>query len=599
MTHPPPSPDRRASVAWLVALAVATCVVIQPVIPGFWRQFIGRTWVDAWGTQWFFWLGERQVLSGEGFLKTDLLFHPWGKDVYLHTGGNLLDAWLALPFRLLLGPVAGYNLWIALLVFTNGLAGAWLARRFGGGRAARGVAALLLATSPFVLQEIQFGRPTQAFLLFPVLCLGTLFGLRSALEAVLGGVLLALAAWSYWYYGLVCALLATAAGTWRMVLQPGIGPANPGERSFRTRVRVGAWYALAAGVALALTLPGALPLLHSLEQGQVPGLLAMDAAAEGGGFRLVTEQGDTQGLSLLLLSGRVGSLVADEALTLVPGPRLVGWVYVALLGAGLVVLRRGRFLVAAWTLLLSIVAAGPVFIAGSRFLPNPVYAILLEASDVIRRWWWPVRSVFAIQALAAALGGLALERIRLRPLRIGLLVVAIVSVAVGSFRDGVLPLGTWSAREDPEIACLAAAPPGAVLDLPHARDQEHLYLQTLHGHPVLAGMLARKSAFAPEEVRALVSGNSFVRYLVAAGDRRAGELAAPSEADRRAFVDLGYRYVLVHLETYLRPSSLRGGAWASDWPVVERSLYPLLGPPAREGAAFALYTVDGTPLGCP
>ena len=53
---------------------------------------LGSEHVDMWGTHWFYWMFEERLLRGESFAQTQLLFYPWGKDVYLHTGGNILDA---------------------------------------------------------------------------------------------------------------------------------------------------------------------------------------------------------------------------------------------------------------------------------------------------------------------------------------------------------------------------------------------------------------------------------------------------------------------------------------------------------------------------
>jgi hypothetical protein len=81
--------------------------------------FWGSADVDFWGTQWFYWLLGRRVLAAEPFAHTDLIFHPWGKEVYLHTGGNVLDAFAALPFRYVLGPVVGYNAFLAAILVTS------------------------------------------------------------------------------------------------------------------------------------------------------------------------------------------------------------------------------------------------------------------------------------------------------------------------------------------------------------------------------------------------------------------------------------------------------------------------------------------------
>ena len=70
-------------------------VVFGPALGTLSSAFFGRAYVDAWGTQWFYWMTARAAARLEGFGWTDLFFYPWGKDLYLHTGGNVLDGLLA------------------------------------------------------------------------------------------------------------------------------------------------------------------------------------------------------------------------------------------------------------------------------------------------------------------------------------------------------------------------------------------------------------------------------------------------------------------------------------------------------------------------
>jgi hypothetical protein len=101
-------------------------MVMATVFAGTWSEFdtsfLGRYYVDAWGTQWFYWFTERVMLGGDDVAKTAVFFHPHGKDIYAHTGGNVLDALIAIPFRALFGRVVGYNLFILVILATNALA---------------------------------------------------------------------------------------------------------------------------------------------------------------------------------------------------------------------------------------------------------------------------------------------------------------------------------------------------------------------------------------------------------------------------------------------------------------------------------------------
>ncbi len=579
----------RPGVSWMAIpvlslsiLALGTAVLA----PRTW--FVGRGCIDAYGTQWFYWLASRQLLGIDGFQHTAMLFFPWGKDIYLHTGGNLLDAYLASPLRWALGPVLGYNTWILLVLLGNGLAAAHLARSIGSGRWGAMASASLMVICPFVLQELQQGRPTQAFLLFPVLCLYMLIRMRVVVHAVLVGLLMAFSAWTYWYYGLICALLAVVHGLWRLIR----GPA---------RVRVLSLHLLAALLCLWLVLPTAWPLVQALERGSVPGLLDMNGGGGLWGLHLRTVEGDSQGLFVLSpLAGTAGALIDEQGIRYNAGSRIFGMVHVGLLLVGLVLVKGHRVLMLSWAVLALLLAVGPVLILGDRYLPNPVYLALLDASDVLRRWWWPARTLFVIHAIVAATASYALGRLSSGLARNGLLAIVVLLVLYGDAKESLLPLESWQSETSPGLQRLACASLGAVIDLPFARDQKHLYLQTIHEKPIMGGMLSKKAAFAPAGQRDLVETNSFLRLLLDLGDRQYTRSLTFQEADRQSILQLGFRYVLVRTDAYTRPKP--GGAgelrWVSEWPRLRRSLYRVLGDPVYEDDHLAIYGIDGGSLRC-
>ena len=91
----------------LLLLLILIGVILGPTLPLLHTHFLGVEYVDHYGTQWFYWFVEEQARRGESSDHTSLFFHPWGKDIYAHTGTNVLDAWMAVPFRMLLGQVLG------------------------------------------------------------------------------------------------------------------------------------------------------------------------------------------------------------------------------------------------------------------------------------------------------------------------------------------------------------------------------------------------------------------------------------------------------------------------------------------------------------
>ncbi len=546
--------------------------------------FPGRAWIDGYGTWWHFWMFGEWIAGGAELEPCTLLFHPWGKPMLAQTGLNLVDAALAWPLRLVAGPALGASLWYAVVLIGNAVGGWELARALGAERQAW-LGALVLLLCPFCLEELQLGRPTQAMLVFPALFLADLWRLESRGRALRAGLWLALSALSYWYYGLLCgALLGLHA-----VVSLAVGP---DRRSPVVR------YAFMVGLAAVVVAPLAVPLALVLVGGEVPGLLTLGDGAAGG-LMLRTAEGEAEGLYVLApLVGRVGSLIDVEGLRFVPGARVAGPLLWGLLLAGLVATRgRARALLLGWIVLCLVVAVGPVIIIGERFLPNPIYAGVASAVDVLRRWWWPGRAVAPLWILAAGAGALALERLPWRRVPLLLGGVFVVMLGLRGVAEGLAPIGAWPAETSPGLACLAQAPQGAVIDLPDNSGQRNLYLQTIHGKPILGGMPSTKSAFVPVETQVLMSSNSYLESLLAVGSRRFPRMVGWEERDKVALELLDFRYVLVQVDMYRRPSAVAGPD-ASDWPRVKRHLQLFLGSPAYEDERVAIYVLGGGEILC-
>ncbi len=589
---------------WLGVVAVggAMAAAVGPMNPL--RSVLGSPTVDAFGTQWFYWFAAEVGHGRRSAGFTDLLFFPWGKDLFAHTGGNLLDAFLAVPLRALFGPVLGFNLWIFGVLASNAWAGARLAGAFGVAAGRRWPAAVLLVLNPYVLGELDFGRPTQAWLAPSALCLATLIGMETAGVAVLAGAWMALAAYGYWYYGLVLGGVALLHGGWRVVCGP-------------RRGRAFALHALAAGVTLAGVLPVAHPLMDAVQSGEVPGLLSLDGVGVLAPLALRTVEGDAQGLYVLApLAATTGSLLDESplldggGLRFVPGVGAVSTAHFGLFVLGIVGLlgreangggwRRWGWLLPALIGAL-LVASGPAIVIGERLTPNRLYLAAIAHVDVLRRWWWPGRAVLVVHLLVAPAAALLFAQptsTRMGWLRWTLAVVLCVGLVGALRQDRLLPIGHWDAEIPPTLTCLARAPAGALIDLPLLVDQRNLWFQTVHEKPILGGMLLKKSTFVPNEVAALRVGNTLLRDLLTLGERQYTHDAGPADpAARAALLDLGYRYVLARVDAFQHP---RGGApeGVSDWSRARRLLMGVLGPPVAEDSALALWTLDGAPA-CP
>ncbi|MFZ5478134.1 MAG: hypothetical protein ACOZNI_15310 [Myxococcota bacterium] len=576
----------------LIALALGLLVLG----PGLWRgttMFLGKEYVDAWGTQWFYWFVGRQIEHGEGIGHTDLLFFPWGKEVYLHTGANVLDAILAWPIRWVLGPVAGYNVWVLVILATNGWAMRSLLRDRVGEGLGVDVAAVLFAFNPYVLFELRDGRPTQALLVFFVLFwrdylrLGEDPSRRLALRA---GLWLALAGLVYWYYALFAGLAAAAVAVVR---------AARDRPAWREQI---ARHALAGVAALCVVAPFAFPMLRAEE---VPGLFDVSTWTLTK-WAPVTLEGKDVGVYVFdprrWVSGFYG-LADDDTLKFIPEDRTISFTQAALAVVGLrfaPAALRGPLV--AMCLVSGVVALGPSVNLWAVDVPNLPYLAMVWATRLFQRLWWPSRALAVTQVALAVLAAVALARIT-RP---GLAVLASLGIA-GAWAyelragDRVAPMAVWPAGIPEGYRCLAEADEGAVIELPYAHTQAHLYFQTIHGRPVFGGMVEDNPVFAPAEQRELREKNTFVAVLIDQASE--GEKARVYDpADRAAVEALGYEWVLLDKRAYMTP----GGHLARVNPAAEgrprwvrKVMLDLLGAPVWEDDMTAIYAPWGATNPCP
>lgn len=597
MSDGPSAEEGRAPLIGRVTILLALLAVLGHALLHPTTRVVGSPTVDGFGTQWFFWFAGEVLAGRQPAGATDLLFHPWGKDLYAHTGGNLVDAWLATPLRALFGPVAGFDAWVAVVLLTNAWAGSRLAAAVGAPRAWAWTGGLALVLNPYVLGEIDLGRVTQAWLAPAGLALAGLITMRNARDAALAGLALGVTALVYWYYGLLLAAVAVLHGAWALLA----GPA---------RVRALGLHAAAAVAALLVTLPFAAPMVTALGAGEVPGLLALDGTGPLAPLALRTVEGDVQGLYVVApLLGAAGSLLDDgtgsEGLRFNAGlPALFAVHLIAgLLGGGLLLarggVRRWGWIVGAGALAI-LVASGPAVVLGGHLVPNRPWIALVAAVDVLRRWWWPGRAVFVLHLLVAALLPVLLTALPRGARLVG--GAGLLLVVLGLLRrDALVPLATWDAAVPGALACLAAAPPGAVIDLPLLVDQKNLWFQTVHQKPLLGGMLLKKTAFAPPAFTALRADDPLLRSLEAVGNREYTRELEPATPEARAALGAhGYRYVLARIDAFRRTRTGADGeaTWISEWSRPRRQLLALLGPPAIEDEALAIWTLSGAALPC-
>lgn len=534
MTDPSPEPR------WHGRLVAAAAVLVflalfGPDLALLEDRLLGREAVDAYGTHWFYWFVGR-ALSGESSLShTELYFYPFGKDIYAHTGANVLDAIVAQPFRWALGSVRGYNAFVLVALVANGLAAWRLMGQFTDSRVARTVGSTLYALNPFLLAELVDGRPTQVFQPFLPLFFYHLLRFEDEgwKHALLGGIHLALTAFTYWFYAIFAGMIAVVHFLQRAIL-------HPERRSFLLR------HVAAAALSLAFVAPAALPLIQTTVGGETPGLLE-EPEWPFLDMNLVTGEGVAVGQyqfqPLLRANGFLTQRDGHELFS--PEAVVLTLTQVALAALGLA-LSRHRWVLGAMLGTALLIAVGHLVWLGGPSVPNPLYVFMVKAIPFMRRLWWPGRAMALVALLGGVLAAAGLHEVRRRWPRLALPLglAAVCSFAYELDGLGARPFPTWDAAVPEGYACLAKGPPGAIIELPYANGQAHLYYQTVHGRPMFGGMVEDNPVFTPAEQRALVEDNSFIRLLLALGrDPNASTEVDP--ADKKAIYDLGYRYVVV------------------------------------------------------
>lgn len=545
------------------------------------QVFLGTQGVDAWGTQWFYWYAGRQLAAGESIGHTNLLFYPWGKEVYLHTGGNVLDAFLAWPVRWVLGPVAGYNVFIVLVLVANALAARRLAMAAGYADPPAAIAGVLYAFNPFLLCELDGGRPTQVFTAFLLLFWADylLLEKRRSTGAVLRtGLWLALAALTYWYYAIFSGIAAALYGLWG------------GRKAFLPRVASGL-------VSAAMVLPFALPMLRAEE---VPGLLDLSKWSMTS-WVPETQEGVSIGLYCLDLFGRAAGFWAEKSsggLAFLPEAVPYARAQAVLLVLALFVRGMPR------RLALTLVGVGVAIGIGPHLtddVTNPVYYGLVLGFRVFRRLWWPQRATILVQ-VAMVIASAAALRALFRVRALGVLATVVVAWTwVADLRAGDLaPFHFWPAGIPVGYKCLASAKSGAILELPYADTQAHLYYQTRHGLPMFGGMVEDNPVFSPKEQVEFRENNTFVAMLLS---ETADPDGAPTyvEADKDSLHELGYSYIVLDKNAFLPPgweAKSVAPELEGRFPYVRRILYRVLGGPVYEDSHTIIWAPWGDPSPC-
>ena len=476
---------RESAAGWLALTLLAVGAVAPAIASG--PAYVGDG-IDVFGTFWFYGWVSHCLESGANPAFTDWMFHPYGKDIFAHTGGNLVDAVASIPFQWVFGTPGFQPPFIAAILLSN----AWAFRRLMRGQGVDGWACwgatALWMLNPFVVFELLTGRITQAFLVFLPLAIHHFLHMSRGRprDAVLAGLFTAAQAWTYWFMGLfmATAFAGIALAQWRS-----------GHRTLRF------WcsrWALAAAACAALVLPAVWNMAAAVGAGDVPGI---GAAAGWAGWVDALTGGKIPHLHGLMLNET-------------NGVHIIGYVPWAVLCLAAVLHPRTRGL---WGLMLAVSVAfsiGPVFTYGGiGDVPMPHYLFGLHMIPFVERLWFPYRWVVVAMLAASVAAGLLLVQLPKRWSG----AAAVAAVALGilpQIREGVLPLTAkpWAMSA---LYTEMAEREGGLLELPLMVPRESLMYQPIHRQVLFGGMGENAPVFWPPAFKHKM-GNHFVRFLRAA-----------------------------------------------------------------------------------
>ena len=473
--------------------------------------------VDAFGTHWFYWWMRVCIEHLGDPSWTDLFFYPSGKDIFSHTGNNLVDAVLSVPFQWALGPTLYQPVFLFFVQLGNVAAFRALAGEVLGEEGiAPFAASALWMTNPFTVFEITAGRPTQAFLWFVPVAI--LFFLRCARQpqrrnAVLLGVAMALAGWTYWFNGYFLALAFVPLGIYEL--------RDAADRR-GTLLRWG----LGALVCGALILPAAWKMVAAYEADTIPGLPSVAA----GIFELPKGLGNNVSAELhgLWLLERYGAPQFLQPAWGLP-------VLAAMFWPGLP-FARSRWI--AVMLVALIVAIGPAIGMGADAVAFPPYMVLYRHLPFFNRLWFPYRIVvIAFIPAALLLGALCTRRRWLLP------ALGVLSLA-GQVVTATWPF-SWHHARAPEMMTSLRKEGGAVVFLPMKIQHDGLMWQTEFELPTFGGMGESASIFWTKDFNTRLR-NGFVKALRSGAMYPAKQLTY-HPLDRTRIEDFGFRWVVLRL----------------------------------------------------
>ena len=554
----------QSSMRWLDwgSLFIITAIFLWPSwIYGAWPG----TGVDLFGTVWFYgWVRQSvEQLFDPSF--TNWFFYPDGKDIFAHTGNNLIDAYLSVPLQWFLGEyfIAPF---VTTLLMLNVIGLRWLLRENGISLYLRWLLSVLWLLNPYVLSELAMGRPTQ-IVLFPSL-FAFVFSdrmLNGDQNAWIGlGCMVALQGWSYWFYGYFLVLFLTVLWV---------------ARWFGGRLRLSEICPhLVKSVLLCLVLiaPAIWTMGLSVSNEVVPGV-GIDSS-----FSLAAIHAQlapwTRGFQLFEPIGH-------------PYFRTVLWGGCAIL----ILLKTSqsrKWIVA--SLCLFLCALGPAQVYGETTILNPLYLYLVQVLPFLERLWFPYRAmafvfIGLVIHLARVLHSFKITSVQ----RTALPVLIFSSGLFDAWYVHSLPLAHTTLPKSSVEQCLE----GPTIQLPNGFVHPTMTWQIRQGVPYFGGMGENGLIFLPNGYKRRLQ-NPFIQSIKSTSLYPKSSLEfSPFDKDR--IIETGFQYVLwdrsmTEMELVKRQST---GDRPEKLFTIQRNLIELLGNPIcsdQQWLVFALEPIQKT-----
>jgi hypothetical protein len=435
---------------------------------------------DVYINPWANWWTEKAIREGHSLYFTNCMFYPYGVSLTLHSFSHLNTFfWFAL--RPLVGTLAAYNVTVLLAYPLSGYGMFALVRYLTRSARAGFISGLIFAFSPYHM--VESAHPvlvtTQWLPLFLLFLIKTIQArTRRILHAALALLFLWLNGLSSWHLLALALILATTYIIYSLIAR---------RHLWEWKLAI-----LLVGIGLACALllaPLAYPIIHEQLSTDTPHLAIPVHLAEGNDL-----------LSFLLPSPYhpiLGRLTAPiHKRFKLPGrrPAYLGFAATGLALLAIKTRQRSAFYWGLVGLLFCVLSLGPyIEVYGYRPLDFP----LPWAVPVAGFFRNPFRFNTLVSFCLAVLAGLGLVRLlqrlsRRRQWNLALVTTGLATVIILEYLS--IPLPRTELRVSAFYHHLADEEDDvAIVEVPmgRRRDKEYMYYQTIHGKPMVNGVVSR------------------------------------------------------------------------------------------------------------